>query len=351
MLRLCAAVFVLVLAGQPSLADSESLEAARQQLLEIKEAGRIPGFADYVKVVNREDLQLTDVGFVRLGQFVDSLQEPEISREALAERIAAKRKNIRSYVIEAVSKPVGKFYSGRGTHRYKFAGDGNKRYQCHWVVPGDGQEFLRQTTSFDGQVVRQYKKGFSNDAFIYPELFRGGAHDFDLREDLTDMRANPIPSSMLIDCEAELGYFHPDLDLVAVLKTEGTIVYSERQEVEGHSYLVVQHFNTVVYLDPQLDHSVIRREDWHLEHGGGKIQSFRRHGFTTYADFQESGGVHLPTTITFSHPASGGRNTVVTVNKLTINGDVEESLYKDVTSGLKTFKIQDDGSVIPVDDE
>jgi hypothetical protein len=73
--------------------------------------------------------------------------------------------------------------------------------------------------------------------------------------------------------------------------------------------------------------------------------------FTTFANFQESGGIRLPTTTTYEHPEPG-RNFVATVNKLTINGDVEESLFTHaIPKGVETYQILDDGTVIQVENE
>jgi hypothetical protein len=356
--RLCAAVFALLSVAQLSYADSKSLETAKSELRAIKDAGRTPGFVDFVNLLNREDLQFTDRDLfgipkapIGLLSFLQSLQEPEIAREALLERVMAKRDRIKSYVIEVSSQPVGMSNSGRSPRRYKFAADGKKRYQCEWKVPGEGQEVLWQTTSFDGQVVRQYRHQDPEQAYIYPGLVRETPSKEDFREELMGAPDNPIPFSMLIDSQAEIGYVHLDLDLVALLKGDLPVLFSERQEVDGHSCLVIGHINTVVYLDPERDDSVVRREHWILERDGDDIKSYRRGGFATFSNFQESSGVRLPTTITIEHPSSGGRHTVVTVNKLAINGGVEESLYKEVTRGVETFKVQDDGSAIPVDDK
>lgn len=342
--RLCAAVFVLLSLGQLSFADSKSLETAKQELRAIKDAGRVPGFTDYVSLLNREDLKLTDVeAFFKLPPLLESLQEPGTSRAALAERIAAKREKINSYEFEVSLK-------SRQPSRYKMAGDGKKRYACHWMVPGEGQEFHLRTTSFDGQVIRHYRSGGANQAHIYPAVFLD-SRDEDFRFALLSAPANPIPSSMLIDSEAELGYFDQDVDLVALLKAQGTVLLSQRQEVDGHSCLVITRVNTVVYLDPELEDSVIRRERWEVERDERNIKSYHRRYVSTFTNFQESGGIRLPTTTTFEN-SEPGQNYVVTVNKLTINGDVEESLFTDaIPKGVETYQILDDGTVIQVEND
>lgn len=346
MQRLCAAVFVLLSLGQLSFADSKSLETAKQELRAIKDAGRLPGFDDYVKLLNREDLQLTNVeAFFKLPPLLESLQEPGISRAALAERIAAKREKIKSYEIEVSLR-------WRQPGRYKIAGDGKKRYACHWMVPGEGQEFHIRTTSFDGQVIRHYRSGGANQAHIYPASFLD-SRDEQFRGALLSAPANPIPSSMLIDSEAELGYFDQDVDLVALLKAQGTVLLSQRQEVDGRSCLVITRVNTVVYLDPELDDSVIRRERWELEEDGDgrNIKSYRRRYVTTFANFQESGGIRLPTTTTLEN-SEPGQDFVATVNKLTINGKVEERLFTDaIPKGVDTYKTLDDGTVIQIENK
>jgi outer membrane lipoprotein-sorting protein len=346
--RSCAAVVVLLCLGQMSFADSESLEAAKQELRDIRAAGRVPSFVDYVDLLNRDDIQLTDLEFIKLRDFLGSLQEPEISREELAERIAAKRERIETYVTHVSVNPVGTSTSFQ-PHRYELAGSGKKRYQCEWLVLGEGQEYLRRATSFDGKVVRQYD-AIGNQATISPSLVRGSPVEEDYREELIQIPANPIASSMLLDSEAELGYFHPDLDLVALLKTNGTILFSEPEDVDGRSCLVVDLVTTVVYLDPELDYSVIRREGWKWERDADNRRLLQRDGFTTYADFHESGGIPFPTTITIEN-SEQGRHTVISVTKLTINGDVEESLFTDVIpDGVDTFEYLEDGTIVQVED-
>jgi hypothetical protein len=342
--RLCAAVFVLLSLGQLSFADSKSLETAKQELRAIKDAGRAPGFVDYVELLNRKDLQLNDVEFYfHLPPFLRSLQEPEISREALAERIAAKRERIKSYVVEVS-------LNSWQPKRYKLAGDGKKRYQCVWRVPGEGQEFHSRTTSFDGQVVRHHQSGGSNQAHIYPASFLDSP-DWSFRSSLMGAPANPIPASMLIDSQAEIGYFDGDLDLVGLLKAKESVLFSGRQEVDGHSCLVAMLHATVVYLDPELEDSVIRRERWNWVRDGNNIKSVNREAFTTFSNFQESGGIRLPTTTTYESTVPRN-NFVATVNKLSINGVVEDSLFKDaIPKGVETYQTLDDGTVIQVENE
>lgn len=347
--RSCAAVVVLLCLGQTGFADSESLEAAKQELRDIRAAGRVPSFAEYVDLVNRDDIQLADLEFFKLRVFLESLQEPEISREKLAERIAAKRKKIETYVAHVSVNPVGTSTSFQ-PRRYELAGSGKKRYQCEWLVPGEGQEYLRRAISFDGQVVRDYD-AIGNQAFISPSLVRGSPINEDYRSQLIQPIADPIASSMLLDTEAELGYFHPDLDLVALLKSNGTVLFSERQEVDGRSCLVVDLQTTVVYLDPELDYSVVRREGWKCDHDADNRWLLQRDGFTTYADFHDSGGIPFPTTITIEH-STYGRHTVISVTRLAINGDVEESLFTDVIpDGVDTYQYLDDGTTVQVEDK
>jgi hypothetical protein len=134
--------------AQLSFADSKSLETAKQELRAIKDAGRIPGFADYVNLLNREDLQFTDRDLfgtpkapIGLLPFLQSLQEPEISRETLAERIEAKRARIKSYVIEvSLSRSPGLQDGGDGKSAMSAVG---------WCRARAGVS--PETTSFDGQ--------------------------------------------------------------------------------------------------------------------------------------------------------------------------------------------------------
>ena len=85
MKQLCAAVVIVGWLGQVGLADSESLEQAKQELQEIKDGGTDPSFVQFVELVNRDDIQLVESEFIKVFIFLRSLQDPEISCEDLAE--------------------------------------------------------------------------------------------------------------------------------------------------------------------------------------------------------------------------------------------------------------------------
>jgi len=154
---------------------------------------------------------------------------------------------------------------------------------------------------------------------------------------------------MLLDTEADLGAeYYVDVDLATALETEGTILFAERQEVDGHSCLVVDRLSTVAYLDPELDFSVVRREAWYYyDESGGQYRRGER--FTVHSDFRECDGGFLFAMTETVHNLKDDRETVITVDKLVINGGVEESVFQGRPDETRAFEIPDEGEPVERD--
>jgi hypothetical protein len=331
-----AGLVLLLCLSHVASADPESLNVAEQVLRQADPEGRGPDLADFVTLVNREDIRLDRMEFDELHRLLASLQMPEVSREQLAIRIAAKRRKISSYVAHLSSEEVGTIdpQIGRLYQRYELTRDGKKFLSRTWNVGADGQSTLMYSISFDGEVVREYKD-VSNQGVIRqlrPED----------RYTLVKPGENPIATSLLLDSKALLGEFHPDADLAGLLESDSTIVFGDQQKLDATSCVVASNLSTVVYLDPENDFRVLRRESWQVRFGtGARLE--KSDWVTTYTDFRETDvGFKLPRRVARQNTSDGRRN-VVTVDNLVINGEVDASLFDTdvIPAGVETFDLRD----------
>jgi hypothetical protein len=334
--RACAVVIVFAGLFRAASADPTSLETAQKALRSIKKQGDAPSFAQYVDLLQRDDIHLNEVEWITLRKLLLEMQEPEISRSDLAMRIATKRQMISAYVAEVTVKDIE-----TGVERqYEFVVSGNNCLRRTWNLPGNGQSILDWAISYDGQVVRDFKPP-RNQGHMYPL-------DDSFRTSLYEPHSNPLGSSMLMDAKSQLGEeWLLAVDLARLLAMDETILYSQRQQVDGHSCLVVDHHNTVAYLDPELDFGVVRRERWTYDHEkGGPLARDKR--WMRCEEFQDFGdGWLFPRKVIYEE-LSTGKGDVVTVDKLMINRGVLDSTFQtDIfPDGIPIYETLADGTII-----
>jgi hypothetical protein len=336
MRRACALVIVFAGLCRVASADPISFVTAIDALGSINERGRAPSFAQFVELLKRNDIQLSGPEFHQLRKLLLEMQQPEISKNELAKRIATRRQTISNYVADVTDKDIETGVE----RRYEFIVRGHKCLSRRWNLPGNGQSTLERAISYDGQVVRDFKPP-GNQGRMYPL-------DESSRQSLYEPHSNPMGSSMLMDAKSQLGEeWLLDVDLARLLESDETILYSQRQEVDGQSCLVVDHLTTVAYLNPELGYSVIRREHWtYDDKNGGPLSRSKR--WMRCEDFQEFGdGWLFPRKVIYEEPSTG-KGDVVTVDKLVINGGVLEGVFQSdiFPDGIEIYETLPDGTII-----
>ena len=336
--RSCAGVVVVACLCQPAFADPESLENAKQALRQIERTGRSVSFSEFVDLVNRDDILLTEREYLELRRNVGTAHAPEISRDELAQLILAKREMIVDYVFQVSTEEAGT--GAFPSCRVQLAGSGDRYFSRQCRFDTEGQETMHRMTSFDGEFIRQYD-GIANRGFMASLNDR-------YRHDLVLPWCNPIGYSMLMDTEARLGTEFSGCDLVALIENDFATLFAGRQEVDGHSCLVVDDHATTAYLAPELDFCVVRREDWNYQDDDDvSLSRFER--FASFADFREvADSLTFPMRATL-HDSSSGQQTVITVDKMVINGGVEDAVFQNRPDETRTFEILDDGEQVERD--
>lgn len=336
--RCCIGVVVFGFLCQPSFADPESLENAKQALRQIEEAGRSVSFSEFVDLVNRDDILLTEREYLELRRNVGTVHAPEVSHDELAQLIQAKREMIVDYVFQVSTEEAGT--GDFPSCRVQLACSGGRSFSREWRFDTEGQETRHLMTSFDGEFIRQYD-GLTNRGFT-------AALNDRYRQQLVLPWCNPIGYSMLMDTESALGTEFSGCDLVALLENDFATLFAGRQEVDGHSCLVVDDHSTTAYLAPELDFCVVRREAWY-SHDKSDVQLTRFERFAHFADFREiEDGLTFPMSVTL-HDSSSGQQTVITVDKMVINGGVEDSVFQNRPDETTTFEVVDEGEPVERD--
>ncbi len=282
-----------------------------------QKAGRALTYDEYWSLVRKADPRLSGPEAAEVWRAVRDSQEPLIAREDLLDVLKSKRDMIHDLRLGYEKSVTSGVNDGsKVTTWNEFAASEEKLYRLGRHA--DRQEPAR-VEAYDGSVVRQYRKG---EAHARIENFQGRTVFFD--------RSNPICTAMLVDSKRDLGSIDHWYDLVAFLEQDGTAVFEELVEVEGHTCLRATDGVTTVFLAPEMDFAVVK-----LEHStiNRETMSTEVWGVRSFEDFKDYGnGLWLASSV-IETKIENGRPIVTDssqLHEIAINQGIPEDFFTDI---------------------
>lgn len=296
-----------------------------EELTRIKQRnGAAPTAEQFYQLVEDSKLKLLTPEGVAALQHLKSLQHPSIEPRKLAAIMKAKRDSIVTiyikYHVAHENHP-----SGLRTESITYAESGVMEYVRATNQVDAGSKRIvapNLVMAFDDMVVRRYEE--SNPPRAEIRVFDQGLH-----LELIQLHTNPLVQAMMSEWATIGDKPQPITDLYTYFMGDHAIIFEQPETVDSVRCIMGSFgFLFAVYLDPERDYALLRRESFSNASGKRLLRSR-----VDFSDLQDcGGGLWLPrkfTKVLFDQTGKREYSMEVTVDTLKVNQGVEGLSFTD----------------------